>query len=184
MQYRCSVNKTICMFITGTAKTKPGKITFSNIDITFMGGGTAKPGARRNVPDLERDYPEIYMFGDLPAYGLYMHQASGIVLNNVLFHLNIEDLRPAMVCDDVNDLELSSFKAEGNKSAESLIRLENTQDVLISSCRPLNKIETFIRIEGSQSNNIILSGNKTNDVNKIIEMANDGPKETVSITKL
>ncbi len=46
----------ICMSITGTSKTRPQQITFSNIDFTFSGGGTAEQGARREVPDLDRNY--------------------------------------------------------------------------------------------------------------------------------
>src|SRR5690606_12022718 len=73
----------IAMSITGTSKTRQQQLTFSNIDFTYTGGGTAEQGARRNVPDMDRDYPEMYIFGDLPAYALYMHHVSGVVLNNV-----------------------------------------------------------------------------------------------------
>jgi len=140
----------ICISITGTAQARPENITFSNIDITFPGGGTAEQGARRNVPDLERGYPEINMFGDLPAYGLYIHHAAGIKLNNVTFRLETEDLRPAIVCDDAQDMELDGFKAEGSKKAESLIRLENSQNVLIRSSRALNETGKFVLEEGSK----------------------------------
>jgi len=157
----------ICMSITGTAQTRPENITFSNIDITFSGGGTAEQGARRNVPDLERDYPEMYMFGDLPAYGLYVHHATGIVFNNVRFRLENADLRPAIVCVDVTDLELAGFKADGNKNAESLIRLENSQNVFIRGCRVLNEIGTYLLVEGPDSKDIMLSENKLNLAKKV-----------------
>lgn len=161
--------------ITGTAKTRPEGITFSNIDITFDGGGTAEQGAIRNVPDLERDYPEMYMFGELPAYGLYMHHVSGVVLNNVRFGLNNEDLRPAIVCDDVDDLELTGFKAAGSKKAASLIRLQNSSNVFINGSRPANGIGTFLRVEGAKSKDIRLSGNKLNLAGKAVETG-DGAK--------
>ncbi len=155
--------------ITGTSVTRPRQITFSNIDITFAGGGTSAQGARRNIPDLDRNYPTMCMFGELPAYGLYMHHVSGVVLNNVEFHLEKEDLRPAIVCDDVDDLELSGFKAEGSKKAESLIRLENTQNVFINSSRTLNGIGLFLKLEGSQTIGIKLTGNNLNLATKVIE---------------
>jgi len=155
--------------ITGTSKTRPKGISFSNIDITFHGGGTAEQAARRNVPDLERDYPEMYMFGELPAYGLYMHHVSGVVLDNVTFRLAHEDLRPAIVCDDVDDLELAGFKAAGSKNAESLIRLENSSNIFIRGSRPLNAIGTFLRVEGARSKDIRLSGNKLNLARKQVE---------------
>jgi polygalacturonase len=149
-----AVKDNICMSITGTAQTKPEQIMFSNIDITFIGGGTAEQGSRRDVPDLERKYPEIDMFGELPAYGLYIHHAKGIVFNNVRFRLENPDLRPAIVCDDVQDLELTGFRADGNKKAESLIRVQNSQDVLIKNSRPLNETGTVLLVEGADSKNI------------------------------
>lgn len=169
--------------ITGTARTRPQGITFSNIDITYHGGGTAEMAAIRNVPDLERNYPEMYMFGELPAYGLYMHHVSGVVLNNVKFRLMNEDLRPAIVCDDVDDLELRGFKAEGSRKAESLIRLQNSRNVFINGSRPLNNIGTFLRLEGTKTSDIRLSGNKLNLATKTIEAAAGAKATAVSYDK-
>ncbi|HRN55541.1 MAG TPA: glycosyl hydrolase family 28 protein [Agriterribacter sp.] len=157
--------------ITGTSQTRPRDIIFSNIDITFEGGGTQAMAAKRNLPDLERNYPEMFIFGDLPAYGLYMHHVSGITLNNVRFNLQTPDLRPAIVCDDADDIELNGFKAAGNVNAESLIRLENSRNVFISGSRPLNTITTFLRVEGSKSRDILLTGNKLNLAARKTELA-------------
>lgn len=167
--------------ITGTTKTRPRDITFSNIDVTFEGGGTAPEGARRNVPDLEREYPEMYMFGELPAYGLYLHHVSGVVLNQVRFRLGQEDLRPAIVADDVDDLELTGFKAEGHRNAESLIRLENCQTVTMAGSRPLNGIGTFLRVEGTKSAGIQLSGTREDSFEKITEYAFGANAQAVTI---
>jgi hypothetical protein len=169
--------------ITGTAKTRPEQITFSNIDITFAGGGTALQGARRNVPDLEKDYPEMYMFGELPAYGLYMHHVSGVVLNNVQFRLANEDLRPAIVGDDVDDMELSGFKAEGSKRAESMIRLENSRNVLINNSRPLNRIGTFLRLEGAKSEVVRLAGNRDDLSDRMWESAEGTKAKAVLVDR-
>jgi len=146
------------MFIAGTPGTKPRNITFSNIDITFPGGGTAADAARRDVPDNERMYPEIGMFGILPAYGLYMHHAQGITLNNVQFHLKADDLRSAIVCDDVQDLELNGFRAAGHPQAETLIRLQNTQRAFISNSRALGSIDVFLKKDDGACREICLDG--------------------------
>jgi hypothetical protein len=170
----------IAISITGTSKTRPGQLSFSNIDLTFTGGGTAAQGARRNVPDMERDYPEMYIFGDLPAYALYMHHVSGVVLENVHFRLQAEDLRPAIVCDDVDDLELSSVKLAGSTNGESVVRLQNTKNVFIHATRTINSTATFLRVEGSMSSDILLSGNKLNRSTKIVEATAEVPKDAVS----
>jgi hypothetical protein len=148
-----------CISITGTPHTKPREITFSNLDISFPGGGTAEEAARRTVPDLERDYPEFFIFGVLPAYGLYVHHARDITLNNVKFHLEADDLRPALVCDDVQNLELAGFRADGSIKAESLLRLQDTQSAFITGCRVVQPIKAFLRVEGAGSQRIFLKAN-------------------------
>ena len=67
------------------------------------------------------------MWGVLPAYGLYARHARGLTLNNVRFELAAEDMRPAVVCDDVENLEIAGLKAAGDKKAESLLRLRATR---------------------------------------------------------
>lgn len=149
------------MSITGTPKTRPRRIMFSNVDFTFPGGGTAQEAARRDVPENERCCPECSMFGVLPAYGLYLRHAEEVVLNNVLFRLDAPDLRPAIVADDVEDLELAGFKAEGNAGAESLVRLRDARRVFINHCRPLNAVGAFLRVEGAASEGIEHHGTST-----------------------
>ncbi len=171
----------ICMSITGTSKTRPSGITFSNLDFTFTGGGTAQQGARRSVPDLDRHYPEMYIFGDLPAYALYVHHASDLVFHNVSFRLLSEDLRPAIVCDDVVGLELSSCRLAGSTKAESVVRLESCQNVLIANSRTLNTTGTFVRVEGNASNDIVLMSNKLNTVARLFEVTTGANRKAVKL---
>lgn len=99
-----------CMFIAGAGRARPTNIHFSNMDVRFPGGGTSAD-AERAIPEAERDYPEIFMFGVLPAYGLYVRHADGVTLNNVRFSLDAADLRPAVICDDVQGFERLSLVA-------------------------------------------------------------------------
>jgi hypothetical protein len=169
-----------CISITGTPQTKPRQITFSNVDITFPGGGTAEEARRRRVPDLERDYPECYIFGVLPAYGLYVHHAQGITLNNVRFHLEAEDLRPAIVCDDVENLELAGFRGDGYSKAESLIRLQDTQTAWIAGARVTSPIGTFLRVEGDRSRRIVLKANDLELADKVSSVSREVPPDAIS----
>lgn len=171
----------ICISITGTTKTRPQQITFSNIDFTFTGGGTAQQGARRDVPDLDRHYPEMYIFGDLPAYAIYMHHVSNIVLHNVQLRLQADDLRPAIVCDDAVDLELSACKIAGSKNAESVIRLQQSKNVFINTSRVTNATGTFVRVEGAESDDIVIVGNKLNFSDKHFHATSE-VKKTAIIT--
>lgn len=163
--------------ITGTTKCRPKAITFSNIDITFPGSGTKEEGERRNVPDMDRAYPECGIFGVLPGYGLYVHHADGITLNNVRFTYEGEEHRPAIVCDDVSDLEITGLKAQGSNDAE-LIRLENTRDSRIVNSRVLGESELFLKVEGEQSSSIILDRHH-GCVKQDVSITGDAPSDAV-----
>ena len=175
-----SPNREWGISITGASRARTQEITFSNMDITFSGGGTAKEAARREVPDLERDYPECYIFGVLPAYGLYAHHADGITLNNVRFHLQSPDLRPAIVCDDTRDLEIAGLKAEGNAQGEALIRLQRVQGATIADSRPLNAIGCFLQVEGVGSRSIFLRSLRPDLVGKAVQYGAGAPPDAVS----
>ncbi len=132
------------------------------------------------MPDLERDYPEYNIFGVLPSYGLYLHHAQGIILNNVRFHLEAEDLRPAIVSDDVENLELSNFQADSQRKADSLIRLQDTQAAFVTGARVLDPIGTFMRVEGHSSQRILLRGNDLSLAAEAVSASEGAPPEAVS----
>ena len=101
----------LAMFIAGAGRARPTNIYFSNMDVRFPGGGSSAD-AKRAIPELEREYPDSFMFGVLPAYGLYVRHADAVTLNNVRFSLEADDLRPAVVCDDVQGFERQAFTAQ------------------------------------------------------------------------
>jgi hypothetical protein len=51
------------------------------------------------------DYPHAPMFGPLPAFGLYVRHVDGLTLRNVRVRAAAPDARPAVLLDDVADLE-------------------------------------------------------------------------------
>ena len=171
-----------CISITGLPGHPIEGIALSDIRITFPGGGTAAEAARRAVPDLPDTYPEYFMFGVLPAYGLYGHHVKDLSLNNVRFDLASPDLRPAIVCDDVENLELADFQAQGNEQAECLLRLQQTRGVFVHGSRPLNASPTFLRVEGNESREIGLDGNDLRRTTRPVDLAESAPQDCVELT--
>jgi len=110
---------------------------------------------------------------------LYVHHASGIVLNNVQFRVESGDFRPAIVCDDVEDMELIGFKADGYADAESLIRFQNVRGGFITSSRPLCPVGTFLQVEGADSEKICLHGNKLDCAGRAVNIAMEVSPDTV-----
>ena len=159
-----------CINITGIPGYYVENVSMSNIHITFPGGGTVED-ATIAVPELRDHYPEYHMFGTLPAYGLYVRHARGIVLNNITFDYAGIEKRPALVCDDVVDLELGDFRASVDQDGLAMIVLRNTQQAFIHGCRPLQPVRTFIRLEGAESQEILLTGNDLHKVGRSVELA-------------
>jgi polygalacturonase len=58
------------------------------------------------VPERESDYPEFSMFGELPAWGLYVRHVNGLELRHVVLRREQGGFRPAMVFDDVQRLSI------------------------------------------------------------------------------
>lgn len=148
-----------CIHLMGTPGTIIEDVMFSDVHMTFPGGGTAEEGRRLAVPELERAYPTSYMFGILPAYGLYARHVRGLSLHNVHFDLAASDLRPALVCDAVEDLELLGFRAAAQAEAECLARLVKVRRVNIANSRPLNPVRDFLQLEQTPPGEVLLNGN-------------------------
>lgn len=92
--------------IVGLKEYPVENVTLENIKISYPGRATRSmayvPLSRLDaVPEKVKDYPEFSMFGELPAYGLFVRHASSITMKNVRFTLDEQDFRPAFVFDDV-----------------------------------------------------------------------------------
>ena len=85
-------------------------------------------------------------------------------MDNIRLSYIEEDQRPALICDDVSNLELKSLKAMGSKQSSGLIRLVNTADAVVSESYPSSPIAVFAEIQGARSKNIYLLNNRILDV--------------------
>jgi polygalacturonase len=84
-------------------------LRLENIRIIFKGGGTTNDAAKE-PPELGTGYPEPR--GTTPAYGLFARHVKGLELANITFGYDTEDLRPALVGEDIDGLEIDNFKAQ------------------------------------------------------------------------
>ena len=86
-------------------------VRLQNIWLTFKGGGT-QADAGRVPPELEADYPEPSRAGTMPGYGLFARHVRNLELADIRVGFEAQELRPAMVCSDVDGLEIDNFKAQ------------------------------------------------------------------------
>ena len=108
-------------------------VTLENIEISY-GGRASKDIAFipldkiTAIPDNEAGYPEFSMWGELPAWGLYMRHAEGIKIKNFTISYKEDDYRPAMVFDDVKGVDLRDIKIPTAKEMP-MIFLNNTTGI-------------------------------------------------------
>lgn len=97
--------------ITGMPGYDVEGVRLENIKMIFNGGGT-KQDAERVPPELDKGYPEPRRIGIMPSYGLFARHVRDLELANIRFSFENEEMRPAIVCVDVDGLEIDNFKAK------------------------------------------------------------------------
>jgi polygalacturonase len=101
--------------ITGLPGHPVQNVTLENIEITYEGGGRKEiahfgTDSLENVPENMAGYPEFSMFGELPAWGLYVRHVKGLQMKNIKLVSKGDDYRAAIIFDDVNSLKLEGLE--------------------------------------------------------------------------
>lgn len=84
-------------------------IRLEDVEIVYKGTEdkrVAYVDSLARVPERESDYPEFSMFGELPAWGLYVRHVDGLALRHVVLRREQAGFRPAMIFDDVQALSI------------------------------------------------------------------------------
>jgi polygalacturonase len=161
--------------IAGLAGHAIENVVLENLRLTFTGGGT-RADARREIPENADKYPEHSMFGTLPAYGFYCRHVKGLSLRNIETSFLEDDERPALVCDDVEGLELAGSAFAGS------IRLKQVNDAFVHGCRAPGRVQTWMEVSGNQSERISVMGNELGNARKAVDIAGDVAKDAVFLT--
>ena len=144
-----------------------------NIEIEILGTGTLE-NARHVVPEAIDQYPEVKTFGPvIPAYGVWARHVKGLKLKNITFRIRNNDLRPVFICEDGKDIEVTGWNIPATTGAQSIIRLENVEDAVISNNDVKGKADVFVKVEGANSRAVRVTKNKTKGIKKIIGQSGD-----------
>jgi hypothetical protein len=103
-------------------ETACGRVVFRDASIEYEGGGTAKQAkALPRKPGVDAR--------PLPVWGFYAKNARDITLENVNFYCAKKDLRPTIVCEDVDRLVLDAVRFPQVPNAAGPIVLKNVKEV-------------------------------------------------------
>ena len=131
--------KRFCSAVVSGPGSRIENISFSNIDISYPGGGTAEQASRLDVGELLEAFEYIKWAvpfdGELPASALYLRHVKGVRLENVRFAVEKPDARAFIAGDDVQGLSLQGVVARAPAPVPGLAKLADVKDVTEKDCR-------------------------------------------------
>lgn len=108
-------------------------VKVSNIYLHHQGGGTSQMAAL-SPPENETEYPDPKMFGPLPANGFFIRHARNIEATCVEIASAVQDARPAMWLQDVEEADFFRLKIPRYSTAAAFV-LKNCTSVTVSGSR-------------------------------------------------
>jgi polygalacturonase len=170
--------KNSCITLNAMGEYYVENISFNDVHVSYAGGGTAAQ-ASKEVPKVAAEYFGVWdpLPGGPPVYGLYARNVKGLTLHNVRFTYQQPDARPAIIFDHVEDASINGLSVMGSPGNE-LLRFINSKDIFLTATRVLTPAATFLRVEGSLSEGIVVDGSDLRKVDKQVVFENGANKES------
>ncbi|MGD0779073.1 MAG: glycoside hydrolase family 28 protein [Candidatus Solibacter sp.] len=111
----------------------------------------------RAVPELPKSYPEARMFGRLPSHGLYCRHVTGLRLQAIDIRAAAGEARPALLFDDVKDLDLDGFRCAAIAGSQPVVKLLETRGAWLRGCASPDAA-VFLAVHGAASPTFALRG--------------------------
>ena len=101
-------------------------VTLRNIEITYPGRGTKgmayiPPSGLSRVPEVENAYPEFSMFGELPAWGVYVRHVDDVTIQDMILRVRESDYRPACVFDEAENVMVIGSDIQGPVTNQAIV---------------------------------------------------------------
>jgi hypothetical protein len=165
--------------VTGVPGYDVEDVTLSNIRIDSEEGGSVD-WVGRKIPENTKSYPEARMFGRLPAYGFYCRHVTGLHLRNVEFRSVAQEMRPAIVCEDVKNLDIDVLRALPIVGTEPTVKLIQTRQAWLRSCSAPAGAKTFLEIKGGEKEGVFLTGCNLSGAEQAIKAGSEVPENAVT----
>lgn len=166
-----SVGTIVTSSITGVPGLRPTDVTIANCRIRTVAGGPAD-WAHREIPEVADQYPESWMMGRLPAFGFYIRHADRVRLRNIEVIADKPDARPAIVCDDVNDVIFAGLELSAPTGGTPVFDLRNTRHAFLTGMRAPLGSKVFAQVSGADSSDIRLVANSLEHDQQAVQYVN------------
>lgn len=166
--------------ITGVPGLRPSDISVSECRIRTVAHGPAD-WAHRDIPEVIDQYPESWMMGRLPAFGFYVRHADRVRLRNIEVITDQPDARPAVVCDDVDDLIAGGLEFSAVAADTPVFDLRNTRRAFLTGMRAPAGSTVFAQVSGPQSAEIRLVANLLESGQKAVSYAGGASEKATRV---
>jgi polygalacturonase len=144
-------------FIYGLTEMFVEDVSFSDVAVSMA--LDAEAGDPAMAPDME----------PMQRAGFFACNARGLRFHNVEV---TDHLGPALILTDVEDVEIGNCTTHTPNHAP-VIHMKNVDDAFVHGCRAMAGTGTFLRIEGSDTQGIVLSGNNLSRAEEATSLAQD-----------
>lgn len=166
--------------VTGLPGFDVEDVTLSGIRIDTEEAGREE-WVGRDVPEAPKAYPEARMFGRLPSYGFYCRHVNGLRMRDIAIGASAGECRPALVCDDVKNLDVAGLRTAQISSRQPVVKLVQTRGAWLRDCAAPARTGAFLRVEGAGSERIALTGSDLGGAAKAVDTAPDVPPGSVTL---
>jgi len=175
--------KNSCITLNAMGEYYIEDISFTDVHIKYAGGGTAEQAEKRDVPNIAAEYFGVWdkTPGGPPAYGLYARNVKGLSLHNVRFEFEKNDLRPAVVFDNVQDVSINGLSLQGSLDAPSLLRITNSKDILLTGVRVLTPCKVLLSLEGTGNEFVNIDGGELRKAKQQVVYLNGANEKSVKV---
>jgi len=155
-------------------------VSLSNIRIDSEEDGK-EDWVNREIPEVQKNYPEARMFGRLPSHGFYCRHVKGLRMTGIEFTSSPSEARPALICDDVKGFTLDGLRSSSLSGSQPMIKLRQTQEAFLRGCAAPPDTKTFLAVEGRQSSQIVLLGNNLTAAEEVLRTGDEVAKDAVTL---
>ncbi|KAA9042253.1 glycoside hydrolase family 28 [Ginsengibacter hankyongi] len=141
--------------VTGFPGHPVENVVLQNITIIYDGGGDKSLAhfpldSFNKIPEAITNYPEFSMFGELPAWGLYVRHVKGITLKNIKLVNKTKDYRVSLLMDDAQKVTVQNFSVEGATSLPTLF-FNDVKPLVLNNIKAPGKRNQTIKIKTTRS---------------------------------
>jgi polygalacturonase len=145
---------------TGSIAGLPGHpvegITLERVRIDHLPSTEEASGL--DVPERPARYPRVSMYGNLPAFGLYVRHARDVRLRDVELTVDAIDARPALVADDVGGLHVDGIARWPSTGDAPSLWLNDVRDGVIESDVVPEGRGVLLRVTGEATKHVAVVG--------------------------